>query len=345
MPDLTPVGRWLLIGLAALLVLGLAAALAGQWETILLWHAPDHVRDGPGEAGHGPGLRARHRLLPVRAAVPAPRPAVAQRRPPGGAVPDGRRATSWAPCAGRSSSARRSGSTSRSSAGSTCSPSRPATSSTSTSSCTAPRASRPASSYTDANARFFAFDALTVIAALAGGAPRRRRVHAAASGRSGLADRGLAPGDRAPRPVSTRSSSSASPSSRTSSPRSSRTSRNNIPMTRLAYGLDDWETTRLQRRRAADGGGRPDGSGDVPERPPVGLPAARRHARPDPDGPPVLRLHRRRHRPLHHRRRARQVMLSARELDQDERPTVVAGSTSGSRTPTASAWRWCRSTR
>ena len=36
-PDLTPAGRWLLIGLAALLVLGLAGALAGQWETILLW--------------------------------------------------------------------------------------------------------------------------------------------------------------------------------------------------------------------------------------------------------------------------------------------------------------------
>ena len=37
LPDLTPLGRWLLIGLAALLVLGLAGALASQWETILLW--------------------------------------------------------------------------------------------------------------------------------------------------------------------------------------------------------------------------------------------------------------------------------------------------------------------
>ena len=36
----------------------------------------------------------------------------------------------------------------------------------------------------------------------------------------------------------------------------------------------------------------------------MGLPPARRHARPAPDRPPLLRLHRRRHGPLHHRRRA-----------------------------------------
>ena len=42
----------------------------------------------------------------------------------------------------------------------------------------------------------------------------------------------------------------------------------------------------------------------------------------------------------------RQVMLSARELAPGAQPAAAArGSTSGSRSPTASAWRWCRSTR
>ena len=56
------------------------------------------------------------------------------------------------------------------------------------------------------------------------------------------------------------------------------------------------------------GRGRPDGGrhrgrvGHVPKRPPVGLPTAGRHARPAADRSPLLRLHRRRHGPLHHRR-------------------------------------------
>ena len=37
LPDLTPIGRWLLVGLAILLALGVGAALAGRWDTILLW--------------------------------------------------------------------------------------------------------------------------------------------------------------------------------------------------------------------------------------------------------------------------------------------------------------------
>ena len=37
LPDLTPVGRWLLIGLAILLSFGVGAALGARWETILLW--------------------------------------------------------------------------------------------------------------------------------------------------------------------------------------------------------------------------------------------------------------------------------------------------------------------
>ncbi len=46
-----------------------------------------------------------------------------------------------------------------------------------------------------------------------------------------------------------------------------------------------------------------EGGGHVPERALVGLPATRRDARPDPDRPLLLRLHRRRHRPLRDRRR------------------------------------------
>ena len=50
----------------------------GAWETVLLWmhrvpFSPDRDR------GHRPDLRPRHRLLPVRAAVPAPRPGPVQR--------------------------------------------------------------------------------------------------------------------------------------------------------------------------------------------------------------------------------------------------------------------------
>src|SRR4051794_284672 len=37
LPDLVPIGRWLLIAFAILAVLGAAGALAGSWETILLW--------------------------------------------------------------------------------------------------------------------------------------------------------------------------------------------------------------------------------------------------------------------------------------------------------------------
>jgi uncharacterized membrane protein (UPF0182 family) len=36
-PDLTPIGRWLVIGLAILIALGVGVSLAGSWETILLW--------------------------------------------------------------------------------------------------------------------------------------------------------------------------------------------------------------------------------------------------------------------------------------------------------------------
>ena len=93
-------------------------------------------------------------------------------------------------------------------------------------------------------------------------------------------------------------------------------------MTRLAFGLDGWDDPRLPRRGAADRGRDPARRRHVPERPAVGLPAARRHARPAPDGPPVLRLHRRRHRPLHDRRRrppGDALGPRARPLEEPER--------------------------
>ena len=37
LPDLGPIGTWALVGVAALSALGLAGALAGQWETVQLW--------------------------------------------------------------------------------------------------------------------------------------------------------------------------------------------------------------------------------------------------------------------------------------------------------------------
>ena len=61
---------------------------------------------------------------------------------------------------------------------------------------------------------------------------------------------------------------------------------------------------RLPRRGGADRRGDRQGRGHVPQRPPVGLPAARRHARSAADRSAVLRLHRRRHGPLRDRRRA-----------------------------------------
>ncbi len=76
----------------------------------------------------------------------------------------------------------------------------------------------------------------------------------------------------------------------------------NMSMTRLAYGLDEWEKTGLQRRQAADRGGPPGRGRDLRECPAVGLPAPRRHDRPAPDRSPVLRLRRRRHRSLPDRR-------------------------------------------
>ena len=135
-----------------------AASSAAAWETVLLWM--NRVPFSPTARGrHRPDLRPRHRLLPVRAAVPAARPGRCST------------ASSWPRCssslgalprrrvARRARSSRpRSGSTSRSSAGCSCCRSRSATSSTSSSSSTAPVASRTGVSFTDQNAQFLAFD-------------------------------------------------------------------------------------------------------------------------------------------------------------------------------------------
>ena len=71
---------------------------------------------------------------------------------------------------------------------------------------------------------------------------------------------------------------------------------------RLRRGRLDVETLpghhRPDRRRAGPG------CRDVRQCPPVGLPAPGRDPRPAPDRAPVLRLHGRGHRPLHHRRQA-----------------------------------------
>ena len=37
MPDLVPIGRWILIGIGFLVVIGAAGGLSGSWETVLLW--------------------------------------------------------------------------------------------------------------------------------------------------------------------------------------------------------------------------------------------------------------------------------------------------------------------
>ena len=102
----------------------------------------------------------------------------------------------------------------------------------------------------------------------------------------------------------------------------------------------------LRRDGAADAGGDRERGGHVHQRPPVGLPAAPDDPRPGPERPPVLRLRRRRHRPLRHRRHAAPGdAVRPRARDRAQPAGRRAGSTSGSSTPTASASRWSRSTR
>ena len=93
-------------------------------------------------------------------------------------------------------------------------------------------------------------------------------------------------------------------------------------MTRLAYDLGGW-TEQPFAGTAADGRrGRPRGR-YLRQRPAVGPTSAADQPRPAPDRAQVLRLHRRRHRPVHDRRGPRQVMLSARELALEQNPKAT----------------------
>ena len=153
------------------------------------------------------------------------------------------------------------------------------------------------------------------------GIPRRRRVHqdavAARTDRRRLVPRlarhrtGLPRGDPAP--------DRGQPNQFA---RKSATSRNNIAMTRLAYGLDSWEDDRPFRGESVLSEARHRVRGrHVPQRPPVGLPAAR--------GQSLDQLQTvRRYYDFHDVDTdryiidgvQRQVMLSARELALDQNP-------------------------
>ncbi len=110
-PDLVPIAKWVIAGVAIVLAIGIAGAVSGAWTTVLLWI--NRVPFSPDSAVVRPGLRPRHQLLPVRPAVPPLRPVAAQR------PAAGRRCWSPAPGTWRRrpraarSSTRRSASTSR----------------------------------------------------------------------------------------------------------------------------------------------------------------------------------------------------------------------------------------
>ncbi len=88
LPDLTPLAGWVLGGIALFIALLIGGLVSGAWETVLLWI--NRVPFSPTATRHRPDLRPRHRLLPVRAAVPAARPGPVQRPRRRGAAPDPR---------------------------------------------------------------------------------------------------------------------------------------------------------------------------------------------------------------------------------------------------------------
>ena len=299
--------------------------------------------------GHRPDLRPRHRVLPVRAAVPASRPGALQRHRHHGAAPRGRALPGRCDRAGRWSSPRRSACTSRSSAACSSCRSRSATSSTSSSWSTARESVETSAidtigvSFTDQHAQFFAYDVLTVISGLAAaflvGAAFTRMLwpFGLTLGVWFLASILIGRAYPGGRPVL---HGAAQPVRAGGA-------------VHLEQHRDDAARIRTRRmggqpavrgRGEAHRGGDRQRRGHVPQRPPVGLPAARRLLRPAPGHPAVLRLHRRRHRPLHDRRRpAPGDALGARA--RSRAPSAAAGSTSASTSRTGSAWRWHRSTR
>ena len=152
-------------------------------------------------------------------------------------------------------------------------------------------------SFTDQNARFLAFDVLTVVAGDRRRAPRRRGVHPdALAARRG--DHLLAECLGRPRPDLSRPSIQRLAVEPDQLGKETTYIENNIAMTRIAYGLDRWTVSDYsgQDQLTAGGGGQRAGTFQN-ARLWDAAPAARL-ARPAPDRPPVLRLHERRHRPL-----------------------------------------------
>ena len=157
-------------------------------------------------------------------------------------------------------------------------------------------------SYTDAHAQFIAFDALTIITALVGaflvGAAFTRWVWPLGLAVVAWLAASFVLGSVYPALVQ----------QLTVNPNALAQEQpyivNNINMTRLAFGLDDWVPKPFKGDAPLTAAAVSQEIGDVPERQAVGLPAAGRHARPAPDDPPVLQLHRHRHRPLRHQRPA-----------------------------------------
>ena len=201
-------------------------------------------------------------------------------------------------------------------------------------------------SYTDQNAQFLAFDVLTVISGIAAALLVGGGVHADALA-AGADDRGLVRRLARDRPAVPGGRSSASRSTPNQYAQESPYIGNNIAMTRLAFDVGNWTndvpfngTAVLTPDQVARE------SLDVRERPAVGSAPAPDEPRPAPDRAQVLRLHRRRHRPLPDRRRSSARSCSRAASSRSSRTRRrPAGSTSGSSTPTASASRWCRSTR
>ena len=154
--------------------------------------------------------------------------------------------------------------------------------------------------YTDQNARFLAFDVLTAVSAFAGGVPRHRGVHprdvAARGGRRHLVQRLGRSRDRLPRP---RPAPECRARSAEQGDAVHRQQHQHDPGGVRHHRLG---TAGLRWRSAAHPGGGHVRGVDLPERPALGLPPAQGLAGAAPDGPPVLRLPGRRHRPLPDRR-------------------------------------------
>ena len=157
-------------------------------------------------------------------------------------------------------------------------------------------------SFTDQHAQFFAFDVLTIVSGLAAallvGAAFTRYIWPL-----GLTARGLVlrlAGDRPDLPVG-HPAVLGRPEQVRPGAAVHRQQHRDDPARLRPRRLGE---PAVQGRPAADPGPGRLGGGHLPERPALGLPSAPGHARPAPDRPPVLRLHGRRHRPVHDRRPA-----------------------------------------